>query len=201
MASPTAASPPSLLAAVVATAGIAGLVGYFLGLGASLGLFGPRPLFAPKKHNLPRPGSKKDKNPSTSSDPDSVSEISQESDDEPHGDISAFTLALAQGEECKLNLVCSHATLLCYQALAATPAAAPLLKRWESHGQTKVATQVRSEDEMLELQAKALSLGLVARVVKDAGRTQIAPGSRTVLGVGPGPRSVVDAVTRGLKLL
>lgn len=38
----------------------------------------------------------------------------------------------------------------------------------------------------LELQAIALSLGLPAQTIQDAGRTQIAAGSRTVLGVGPG---------------
>lgn len=38
----------------------------------------------------------------------------------------------------------------------------------------------------LELQAVALGLGLTAQTIKDAGRTQIAPGSRTVLGIGPG---------------
>lgn len=51
------------------------------------------------------------------------------------------------------------------------------------------------------LMAQARSLGLVAEVIADAGRTQIASGSHTVLGVGPGPRSVVDGVTGGLKLL
>ena len=54
---------------------------------------------------------------------------------------------------------------------------------------------------MLTLQAQALSLGLCARIIYDAGRTQIASGSATVLGVGPGPKSVVDGVTGGLKLL
>lgn len=47
----------------------------------------------------------------------------------------------------------------------------------------------------LELQAIALSLGLPAQTIQDAGRTQIAPGSRTVLGVGPGKSlSKVDAI-------
>lgn len=61
--------------------------------------------------------------------------------------------------------------------------------------------QVKSEDELLMLQAQAMSLGLCAKVIHDAGRTQIASGSATVLGVGPGPKSVVDQVTGGLKLL
>lgn len=34
------------------------------------------------------------------------------------------------------------------------------------------------------LQATAISLGLVAEVIHDAGRTQIAAGSATVLGIG-----------------
>ena len=51
------------------------------------------------------------------------------------------------------------------------------------------------------LQAQAMSLGLVAKIIHDAGRTQIASGSATVLGVGPGPKSVVDSVTGDLRLL
>jgi len=51
------------------------------------------------------------------------------------------------------------------------------------------------------LQAKAVSLGIVAEVIADAGRTQIASGSRTVLGIGPAPMSVVNQVTGDLKLL
>ena len=51
------------------------------------------------------------------------------------------------------------------------------------------------------LYAKAISVGLCAQVIHDAGRTQVQSGSRTVLGVGPGPRSVVDGVTGGLRLL
>lgn len=77
----------------------------------------------------------------------------------------------------------------------------PILRRWERHGQMKVALQVKSEDELLMLQAKAMSLGVVAEVIADAGRTQIASGSLTVLGVGPAPRGVVDSVTGHLKLL
>lgn len=54
---------------------------------------------------------------------------------------------------------------------------------------------------MMLLQAQAMSLGITAEVIADAGRTQIASGSHTVLGVGPAPKSVVDLVTGKLKLL
>jgi peptidyl-tRNA hydrolase, PTH2 family len=65
----------------------------------------------------------------------------------------------------------------------------------------KVALQAKSEDEILVLQATAISLNLTAKVIHDAGRTQIAVGSATVLGIGPAPKSLVDKVTGHLKLL
>lgn len=77
----------------------------------------------------------------------------------------------------------------------------PVLKRWERLGQAKVALKVDTEDDMLMLQAQAVSLGLCAQVIHDAGRTQIASGSATVLGVGPAPKSKIDEVTGYLKLL
>lgn len=46
-----------------------------------------------------------------------------------------------------------------------------------------------------------MSLGLVAEVIQDAGRTQIEAGSLTVLGIGPAPASVINQVTGHLKLL
>ncbi|KAK7424292.1 hypothetical protein QQX98_000560 [Neonectria punicea] len=123
------------------------------------------------------------------------------------------------GEECKLVLVvrtdlgmtkgkiaaqCSHATLACYKKLiraAEGSAERKLLARWEKSGQAKIAVQVKTQEEILELCRKARGLGIAAEVIQDAGRTQIEAGSMTVLGVGPAPRSVVDQVTGGLKLL
>ena len=64
-----------------------------------------------------------------------------------------------------------------------------------------MALKADSEEELLTLQAQALSLGLCAEVIHDAGRTQIASGSATVLGIGPAPKSKVDEVTGSLKLL
>ena len=50
------------------------------------------------------------------------------------------------------------------------------------------------------LYAHAKALNLVSSVVEDAGRTQIASGSKTVVGVGPGPQSEIDKVMGHLKL-
>jgi PTH2 family peptidyl-tRNA hydrolase len=77
----------------------------------------------------------------------------------------------------------------------------PILRRWERTGQAKIALQVKSEEDLETLQATAVSLGLVAEMIADAGRTQIASGSHTVLGIGPASKSLIDKVTGHLKLL
>ncbi|KAG5298275.1 mitochondrial peptidyl-tRNA hydrolase Pth2 [Histoplasma ohiense] len=100
----------------------------------------------------------------------------------------------------KIAAQCSHATLACYKYYLARAPDSPILKRWERGGQAKVALQVRSEEELLVLQAQAVSLGLCAQVIQDAGLTQVASGSLTVLGI-LGPKGVVDGVTGSLKLL
>ena len=74
-----------------------------------------------------------------------------------------------------------------------------MLKAWEASGQTKIAVKVPSEEDLWTLLAAAQSLNLDAQVIQDAGRTQIAAGSATVLGI-LGPIDKVDVVTRHLTL-
>ncbi|KAH9996585.1 peptidyl-tRNA hydrolase PTH2-domain-containing protein [Russula vinacea] len=97
------------------------------------------------------------------------------------------------------KVAAQHATLACYKALSQTNPS--LLRHWERTGQTKIALRCDSEDEMLLLQAQAQSLNICARSIQDAGRTQIAAGSRTVLGIGPAPVRLVNQVTGLLRLL
>jgi PTH2 family peptidyl-tRNA hydrolase len=51
------------------------------------------------------------------------------------------------------------------------------------------------------LAREALESGLPCYIVHDAGRTQIAAGSQTVLAIGPGYKSDIDSITGGLPLL
>ncbi|EKM60874.1 uncharacterized protein PHACADRAFT_247082, partial [Phanerochaete carnosa HHB-10118-sp] len=148
--------------------------------------------------------------PQTIQDEEIDSEMEEE--DLADGDLSSVKPGLL--EPCKMVLVvrtdlkmttgkiaaqCGHATLACYKALQKTNPA--LLRHWERTGQAKVALKASSEDELLELEAIAKSLNLCARSILDAGRTQIAAGSRTVLGIGPGPVELVNKVTGKLRLL
>ena len=74
------------------------------------------------------------------------------------------------------------------------------VQAWEEIGQMKVVVRCESEKELLDVYNHALKAGIAAEYIKDAGRTQVAPGSITVCAVGPGRADLVDQVTGHLKL-
>ncbi|XXQ37236.1 peptidyl-tRNA hydrolase [Plasmodiophora brassicae] len=105
-------------------------------------------------------------------------------------------LRMDKGKQCAQ---CAHATLGAYRrAVKHFPDA---LWAWETFGQAKIALQVPDEEDMMALKAKADAAGLCTYVVHDAGRTQVAAGSATVLAIGPAPKDAVDQITGHLKLL
>ena len=93
---------------------------------------------------------------------------------------------------------CAHAAVGAYKKAARQQPA--VLKKWERDGQAKITLKADSEDVLAELESVAKSQKLVTSLIFDAGRTQIAAGSMTVLAVGPGPADVIDSVTGHLKL-
>ncbi|CCG20679.1 Pth2 protein [Candida orthopsilosis Co 90-125] len=99
---------------------------------------------------------------------------------------------------------CSHATLSLYKKITNPNSDAynpQMVRRWEyGNGQAKITLQVPNQEEMDMLYAQAISLGINACIIHDAGRTQIAAGSATVLGLGPAPKKVLDQITGELKL-
>merc|ERR1712013_931714 len=128
---------------------------------------------------------------------DESGDYSDLSDESNHGMVLVVRQDLKMGKG-KAAAQCCHATLSAYkQARRKCPEA---LRAWECNGQPKVTVKCDNEDDLMLLLTQARSLGLVSAVIADAGRTQIAPGSKTVLAVGPGPGAMVDQVTGSLKL-
>ncbi|CAJ1005772.1 putative Peptidyl-tRNA hydrolase PTH2 [Leishmania naiffi] len=117
----------------------------------------------------------------------------------------------------KIAAQCAHAAvgvieeILAFKSAGATspqPALNPVstawvqwYDAWHASGSSKVALQCSDEAAMMALAKHARQVNLPHYVVRDAGRTQVAAGSKTVVAVGPGPRSLVDEVTKQLKLL
>ena len=72
---------------------------------------------------------------------------------------------------------------------------------WLSDGQPKVVLKVATEEDLAVVVRDALAAGLPVETVRDAGRTQVTPGTLTCCAVGPAQSQLVDAVTGRLSLL
>ena len=118
--------------------------------------------------------------------------------------LSEVTMVLVTRDDLKLSkgklaAQCSHAAVNC--AIKARKKAVRLYERWNNVGARKIVVRADDEAHLRQLYAKALTAGLVCDLVKDAGHTEIPPGTVTVLGIGPSPRLAVDAITGDLTLL
>lgn len=110
----------------------------------------------------------------------------------------------------KVAAQCSHATLGVYRRVVRrhkmrrsekTGRDVNWLMDWSESGCAKIALRVNTLDEMNKIREAVDQLGLPSYLVIDAGKTQIARNSATVLAVGPAPESLVNSCTGHLKLL
>ncbi|MDB2259571.1 peptidyl-tRNA hydrolase Pth2 [Halorubrum ezzemoulense] len=97
--------------------------------------------------------------------------------------------------EGKLAAQVAHASLSAYQ-----DASERARKKWQGEGQKKVVLNGDSESRLFELADKADREGLPYAIVRDAGHTQLEPGTVTALAVGPARDDSVDRVTGDLSL-
>lgn len=72
---------------------------------------------------------------------------------------------------------------------------------WRRQGQKKIALVVATLDELERIEREARARKIPAVWVEDAGLTEVAPGTRTCLGLGPARTTEIDSVTGGLPLL
>lgn len=95
----------------------------------------------------------------------------------------------------KLAAQVAHASLQAYEN-----ASTDQQRAWKSRGQTKVVLQGESTSQLTDLAETAARQGLPKALVRDAGRTQLEPGTVTALAVGPASAEDVDRVTGDLSL-
>lgn len=107
-------------------------------------------------------------------------------------------LNMGQG---KIASQCAHAALECYLKASKGIFRSLGAKMWLMTGQPKIVLKVQSEEELMSLANTAKKAGLNTVAIRDAGKTQLKPGTVTVLGIGPAAADKVDSVTSHLKLL
>ncbi len=72
---------------------------------------------------------------------------------------------------------------------------------WREEGQKKIVLKVADEKELLKYLQLAKDNGLKTALITDAGRTVIAPGTKTCVGIGPDEEDKIDEVTGKLKMV
>ena len=102
-------------------------------------------------------------------------------------------LSLSAG---KLAVQVAHASLGAYRKVDKE-----ILKEWETEGEKKVVLQVASEKELMELLQTAKDMKFPCALIRDAGLTEIPPGTVTALGIGPDRSEDLDNITGDLPLL
>jgi PTH2 family peptidyl-tRNA hydrolase len=95
----------------------------------------------------------------------------------------------------KLAAQVAHASLSAYE-----DADSRTRTEWKGSGQKKVVLKGDSERTLFSLADRAEREGLPNAIIRDAGHTQLDPGTVTALAVGPGPDESIDRVTGDLSL-
>jgi len=74
-------------------------------------------------------------------------------------------------------------------------------KRWLQEGGKKVVLKVSDEKELKNFYKEAQLQHIPCALITDAGHTELAPGTVTVLGLGPESEEKLDKLTGNLKML
>lgn len=98
----------------------------------------------------------------------------------------------------KIGAQCAHAAVGLYKTMV--DQRAPWFRSWEDGCEKTVVLSVSSPNEMQKLWLGAQACGLLTHQVYDAGRTEVAANSLTVVAIG-GRSQQVDNVTGCLRAL
>ena len=107
-------------------------------------------------------------------------------------------LGMSPGKMCAQ---CSHAAVDLVLAAQRTSPHSAWLQNWKDDACAKITLQAPDMATLKKLYDDAKAAGLPAVLIRDAGRTQVDPGTTTVLGIGPAPNALIDPITGKLQLL
>jgi PTH2 family peptidyl-tRNA hydrolase len=88
-----------------------------------------------------------------------------------------------------------HAVLGAYRVAQRLALPREWSRAWLFRAQAKITLKADSEPTLDAIAAAATTAGIPWCIIEDAGRTEVEPGTRTVIGVGPAPKSLIDAIT------
>lgn len=75
------------------------------------------------------------------------------------------------------------------------------IRQWLDQGMPKIVLRAEDEEQLAALERQGGDAGLPIALIRDAGRTVVAAGTPTCLGIGPAADAAIDVVTGRLVLL
>lgn len=96
----------------------------------------------------------------------------------------------------KIAAQCAHASVE-----SVLRSNASIVQKWRESGAKKIVLKVESEAELKKIHQLATKAKLMAVLISDAGLTQLKPGTKTAVGIGPDSEAKIDKITGKLKLL
>lgn len=99
----------------------------------------------------------------------------------------------------KIAAQCSHASIAAFLKAQERKWGSDW-QEWLDEGMQKIVVKVANEKELLQLFEQVKNKFPTA-LITDAGHTQIAPGSKTCIGIGPAKENELKKYTGHLKLL
>ena len=96
----------------------------------------------------------------------------------------------------KLAAQCAHASVE-----AVFKSDSETIKAWRSEGMAKIVLKVKDQTQLVKLFQKAKDNDIAASLITDAGKTVVAPGTKTAVAIGPDKAEKIDKITENLSLL
>jgi PTH2 family peptidyl-tRNA hydrolase len=76
-----------------------------------------------------------------------------------------------------------------------------VIEKWREEGAKKIVLKVKNLEELEKIAKKLRKEGIKFSLIRDAGLTQLEPGTITALGIVPTEEEKIDKITKKLKLL
>jgi PTH2 family peptidyl-tRNA hydrolase len=75
------------------------------------------------------------------------------------------------------------------------------LDYWNEYGAKKIVLKAKNLDELKMVKKKCKEAKIPSVIISDAGHTQVDPGTKTVLGIGPEESEKLNKITGEFKLM
>jgi len=103
----------------------------------------------------------------------------------------------------KLAAQCAHASLESALKVMQSDKVfqTSVFKDWRTEGAKKIVVKAESEGALIKLRDAAVRAGIKHALISDAGLTEVPPGTKTALGLGPDEEKKIDKLTGNFSAL